>query len=241
MILECGSKMSKMVTKVKTYSWSAEKGLLEKEDTIVTEDFYELYLDGKLIETMVVSPEDIEELGIGYTISEGYIVPENFSEIKIDGKKIYVNSKDVEKEDTKNGNVNLKLSTIKKIMETMPTLSDTWKITGGVHWAALFDFSGNKIVYFEDIGRHNAVDKVVGYAVLNDIVLNNCVLASSGRQPTAMVKKVVNSKIPVIITKSPSTDKGVILAKENDILLIGFARIDRFTVYNGVENIDFKS
>uniref|UniRef100_A9AA80 Protein FdhD n=1 Tax=Methanococcus maripaludis (strain C6 / ATCC BAA-1332) TaxID=444158 RepID=A9AA80_METM6 len=233
--------MSKMVTKVKTYSWSAEKGLLEKEDTIVTEDFYELYLDGKLIETMVVSPEDIEELGIGYTISEGYIAPDNFLGIRVENKKIYVESKELEKEYAKKGALNLNLSTIKKIMKTMPTLSDTWKITGGVHWAALFDFSGEKIIYFEDIGRHNAVDKVVGYAVLNNIDLNNVILASSGRQPTAMVKKVVNSKIPVIITKSPSTDKGVILAKENDILLIGFARIDRFTVYNGVENIDFKS
>ncbi|WP_459201091.1 formate dehydrogenase accessory sulfurtransferase FdhD [Methanococcus sp. CF] len=231
--------MSKMVTKVKTYSWSAEKGLLEKEDTIVTEDFYELYLDGKLIETMVVSPENIEELGIGYTISEGYMSPENFSKIKIENKKICVESKEVEKANVKKKDVDLKLSTIKKIMETMPILSDTWKITGGVHWAALFDFFGNKIIYFEDIGRHNAVDKVVGYAVLNNIDLSNVILASSGRQPTAMVKKVVNSKIPAIITKSPSTDRGVILAEENDIVLIGFARIDRFTVYNGVENIDF--
>nr|WP_048059227.1 formate dehydrogenase accessory sulfurtransferase FdhD [Methanococcus vannielii] len=235
-----------MTTKINVHTWSKDKGILEKIDEIVIEDFYDLYLNNKKIDSMTVSPENIIELGIGYLITEGHLTPEQFLKASIIGKDIFIESKDLPNINSNSGDrkpkhVTVNLSTIERIMEKMPNMSDTWKVTGGVHWAALFDFSGNKIVYFEDIGRHNAVDRVVGHAILNNIDLQNVILASSGRQPTAMVKKAVNSKIPVVITKSPSTDKGVILAKENNVVLLGFARIDRFTAYSGVENIDFKS
>ena len=101
------------------------------------------------MENMVVSPENILELGVGYSITEGYLTPETYNGASILENKIYVTSNGLKNTPKSLENKIIKLSTIKKIMETMPTLSDTWKITGGVHWAALFDFSGNKIIYFE--------------------------------------------------------------------------------------------
>ncbi|MEO2116886.1 MAG: formate dehydrogenase accessory sulfurtransferase FdhD, partial [Methanocaldococcus sp.] len=106
-----------------------------------------------------------------------------------------------------------------------------WEITGSFHWASLFDLKGNKIIFVEDIGRHNAVDKVIGYAILNNYNLNELILRYSGRIHYEIVKKAVNSGLNVIISKSPPTDKAINLAEENNILLIGFARNGRFNIY----------
>jgi len=229
-----------MIEKINVYIWDGE--LSKKEDYVCVEETYKLYINDEFIVDMVASPNDLEQLGAGYSVSGGYLSPKSIEEVKVDGKKIIVKATEGDKEECtlKKDNPKLSIKTIKKIMNIMPHLSETWKLTGGAHWAGLFDLNGNKIVFSEDIGRHNAVDKVIGYAVLNKIDLKNCILVSSGRQPYVMVKKAVNAKIPIIITKSPSTNRGVKLARENNIILIGFARGERFTIYSGVERIEFE-
>lgn len=230
-----------MIEKIDVYTWDGE--ISKKEDYVCIEETYELYINDEFITDMVASPNDLEQLGVGYSISEGYLSPNNIEGVKVDGKKIMVKANEANNEEEhilKKGNPKLNLKTIKKIMDVMPHLSEIWKLTGGTHWAGIFDLNGNKITFSEDIGRHNAVDKVIGHAVLNKIDLKNCILVSSGRQPYAMVKKAVNAKIPIIITKSPSTNRGVKLARENNITLIGFARGERFTIYSGVERIELR-
>ena len=238
-----------MMKKIKTLNWD-ELSSSHKEDYVCIEENYDLYINDKFIEKMTASPKDLKELGAGYVISEGYLEPEDIKDVHINNDRIIVitDESDSDKSNNKSNNNNndksyndiklkIPLKTIFKIMEYMSNITGIWKITGGTHWACLFDLKGNEIITIEDIGRHNAADKVIGYGVLNNINLDDKILVSSGRQPYAMVKKAVNAKIPAIISKSPSTDKGVELAKNNNITLIGFARKNRFTVYNGFERI----
>jgi len=229
------------IKKVITFNWNENTSKIN-EDFVCIEKNYELYINNKFISNLIASPNNLKELGVGYVISEGYLESEDIKDVHIMDAKITViaeksNKMNLKEKNNDINNINLPLKTIFKIMEYMSNITGIWKITGGTHWACLFDLDGNEIITIEDIGRHNAVDKVIGYGILNNINLKDKILVSSGRLPYMMVKKVVNAKIPIIISKSPSTDKGVELAKNNNITLIGFARKNRFTVYNGFERI----
>ena len=229
------------IKKVITFNWNENTSKIN-EDFVCIEKNYELYINNKFISNLIASPNNLKELGVGYVISEGYLESEDIKDVHITDTKITViaeksNKMNLEEKNNDINNINIPLKTIFKIMDYMSNITGTWKITGGTHWACLFDLKGNEIITIEDIGRHNAVDKVIGYGILNNINLKDKILVSSGRLPYMMVKKVVNAKIPVIISKSPSTDKGIELAKNNNITLIGFARKNRFTVYNGFERI----
>ncbi|MBP2171922.1 formate dehydrogenase accessory sulfurtransferase FdhD [Methanococcus voltae] len=243
------------VTLRDAYSWDEEKGLINKSDIVVVEQICEFYKNDEYRGKVLASPNGLKELLVGHIISEGnFKKDEKIKEIKIieendeveglkDRKiiklKLYTENNDLNKIKTEN-NLNLKLSTIKKIMVQMPTMSNIWELTGGVHWAGLFDMDGNKLTYYEDIGRHNAIDKVIGYAKINGLDIADCIIVSSGRQPTAMVKKAVNAGCKVIITKSPSTNHGIDLANKEKIVLLGFARINRFMIYSGLDYINFE-
>jgi FdhD protein len=115
-------------------------------------------------------------------------------------------------------------------------ISEIWERTGGAHCSVLFS-DGRLIARSEDIGRHNTVDKVVGYAILNNIDLSTCVLGCSGRQPAVMVSKAANAGIPIVISRSAPTDKGIRTADLAGVTLICFARGNRFTVYTHPDRI----
>lgn len=109
--------------------------------------------------------------------------------------------------------------------------------TGGVHSCALCD-GRRTLVFMEDIGRHNAFDKVLGYALLHDIPLAACCLLTSGRVPSDMVVKAVNARIPLIVSRSAPTDAAVELANKHHVTLCGFARGNRLNVYTAKERIE---
>ena len=87
----------------------------------------------------------------------------------------------------------------------------------------------------EDIGRHNALDKAVGYALLQGIDLTECMLYSSGRMPTDMVSKAIRAKIPVLVSKGSPTGPAVDLAKQYGLTLICAARQDRMKQFSGTK------
>jgi FdhD protein len=108
--------------------------------------------------------------------------------------------------------------------------SRIYRTTGGVHSAALCD-KENILVFSEDIGRHNAIDKIFGECILNDIPTEDRIVITSGRVSSEILIKVNKRSIPVLVSKSAPTDLGVKLADDLGVTLIGFVRGKRMNVY----------
>lgn len=111
--------------------------------------------------------------------------------------------------------------------------------TGGLHAAALFTSSGELLVLREDIGRHNAVDKVAGWALMQDRTpLSECVLMVSGRGGFEIIQKALVAGIPVLASVSAPSSLAVQMARELGMTLVGFLRGRRFVIYSGEQRID---
>lgn len=116
------------------------------------------------------------------------------------------------------------------LMREVNGKSELFKATGGVHSSALC--RGQDVVLFrEDIGRHNAIDKVLGECFLEGISVRDTLVVTSGRLTSEMVLKVARQSIPVLVSRSAPTDLAVDLARRLHVTLIGFARGSRMTVY----------
>jgi len=110
--------------------------------------------------------------------------------------------------------------------------SELYKSTHGVHSAALCD-TKSVLLFSEDIGRHNAIDKVFGECILKDVPITDRIMIISGRISSEMLLKVARRGIPVLVSISAPTNLGVRMANDLDVTLVGFARRKTMNVYSG--------
>ena len=236
--------------------------LSSKKDFQVAEENLQILLNGAELVNISCSPENTTQLAMGYLLSEGYIKKlEDIQHVQVDTPlDIHVETKNKTEfslDKTKintcmgRGKSNLPLPLpvgnhslrfrarhLLKIINELEDTSATFKQTGGVHSAGM---AANKELLFryEDIGRHNAVDKVIGEAFLKQISFHDKCLLLSGRIAAEILLKTAFRGIPVILSRSAPTSRAVNLAERLGLTVVGFARGERFNLYCNDERIDY--
>lgn len=199
-----------------------------EEMGILCEHSMRAYIDGKFVNQFTCSPEYLKELVQGWLVTEGY------AETLRDISAIALKEQDTV--------VNIKLEQAGEIQPLKPICPIEWeqewiyqmgslldkklpvyKATSGAHSAFLM-FEGEIRYVCEDIGRHNALDKVIGCALQDNVDFSQCILYSSGRAPSDMVRKVIRAGIPVFAVKAVPTANAGALAKEYGLTLLFQAR-----------------
>jgi FdhD protein len=235
-------------------------GIKEMEDTVVKEFQLTIILNGRELVTLLCSPEKLDSLAIGFLFSEGLIndkddikgidldveqnlvrvttkKPQRFPKdilskrlIGSSGGKGASFNADIDPRSKIETSIHVSPSEVLDLVEQFVHQSELFESTGGVHSAALCD-TKSILVFSEDIGRHNAIDKVFGECLLKDIPIHDHILVTSGRVSSEILSKAAKRRIPLLISKSAPTNLGVKLANEVGITLIGFVRENRMNVY----------
>jgi FdhD protein len=121
--------------------------------------------------------------------------------------------------------------TILESVNRLNSSAEVFRKTGGVHIAAICDREGRGKAVAEDVGRHNAVDKVIGACALSQVDFSTCFLALSGRLTGDIVSKAARVGLPIVASMAAAMDSGIAIAKDASVTLIGFVRGNRMNIY----------
>ncbi len=230
--------------------------VIEVNDLVVQEYPITLYVNNQKLVTILCTPENIDDLVIGYLNSEGIIdvitdvtsinIQSNRVDIKL-SKEVKIKSKEkilytacgvgTEYHDkldqivinTMNIDIQCSPNKIYELTKYLAQESELFKTTGGVH-SALYQFD-DKLILMEDIGRNNAVDKIIGNIMRNKGSFDG-MLVVSGRLSSDMVLKCILANILIVISRSAPTSLAIKLAEKHGITLIGFARNKKMNIYS---------
>lgn len=126
-------------------------------------------------------------------------------------------------------------STITNMMkETL--VSELHARTGGIHIVGLFGPEG-RVCIMEDIGRHNALDKAIGYGLKHEVDFSRTIVASSGRLSSEMIRKCLIANIPIIASRGATTTLAIRLGEQSGLTILGFVRGQKMNIYTGTERI----
>lgn len=237
--------------------------LHEVDDVVITEFPLTLWVNGHKFITLLCSPLALDYLAVGFLIAEGIITNkediislddnadrgvveiELRQDVLVDshfrnramttgcgkGSMLY-DVVEAFQDRCVQSNMHISASRLLELMNSFNQSSALFLKTGGVHSACLstpFDM----VLFHEDVGRHNAMDKIIGEAVMRDIELTDKILLTSGRISSEMLLKAAKKEIPIIVSRSGPTDMALDLAQRLGITVVGFARGNRMNIYSG--------
>ncbi|KPI47847.1 sugar ABC transporter substrate-binding protein [Clostridioides difficile] len=237
------------INKVNEYELSTDN------EEIIAEYPLSFILNDKYVNTFLCTPYNLEELVVGFLKTKGYIEnkrsllsleineKERFAKVNIQNKQesedeqiIFLNSLDYIKCTPVESDIKINYDTVYSIMDRNLNSSYLFKNTGGVHSVSIFNYDEN-IVTCEDVARHNAMDKAIGFCVLNEISLKDKIIAVSGRISLEMILKAAMTQIPIVVSKSAPTNLSIELSKKLNITLIGFVRGRRMNIYANPQRV----
>lgn len=134
--------------------------------------------------------------------------------------------------------ISQQVTSIAKLFQHLKNNSSWYEKTGCIHQVTLFNIDGTAIIR-EDIGRHNAVDKVIGAALQCKVNFDKTIMSCTGRLSSDMLLKAAKARIPIVVSRTAPTSLAVDIANDSGITLIGFARGKRLNVYTHAERIIF--
>jgi len=236
-------------------------GSAEQRDDVVARDLAVcLFVNDEPYRTFIASPGMVEELAWGHMFTEGLIGSTDevegmtVSPTRVDvtlkkhvdiqtmnmgrstllttacGSSSRIQAEEVKQSKAK-GARRVDPALIHNIIRALNEMSALFRETGGTHSALLYKEGEGVVAFSEDVGRHNALDKVIGAAIMQRVNLGECILASSGRLAGEMVLKAVKAGIPTICSVSAPLHSGIVIAEAAGVTLIGFVRGRRMNQY----------
>jgi FdhD protein len=134
-------------------------------------------------------------------------------------------------------NLQVKAEVVFNAVNQLNFKAEVFRQTGGVHAAAIYTADGSMVALAEDVGRHNAVDKVIGIAALNNTNFDRCFLTSTGRLSGDIIFKASKVGLPIVASLGAALDSGVAMAEKANLTLAGFVRGKRMNIYCHPERI----
>ena len=237
-----------------------ERGRSQSEDTVVREFPLTIILNNQELVTLLCSPKDLDYLAVGFLASEGLLkskdeikkitVNDQIGAVRVEIKKDFAGELSFKRlitsgcgrgtslysvADTQGqlkveSQVAISALKVFTMVKEFQQHSQIFRTTGGVHSAALCDTEGI-LVFSEDIGRHNAIDKIFGECILRDIPTDDRIIITSGRISSEILLKIAKRNVPILISKAAPTNQGISLANDLGVTLIGFVRGKRMNIY----------
>lgn len=222
-----------MTTQTITIQKTTRCDSVPQQDLVAVEAQYQIEVNGASAFCFTCTPSHLEEMVTGALYSRGYIT--NAKQIAFlsieDSRVCVVLTAAVEEETPCNYRPTLKPEAIFEIVNEIFRDPDTlFNQTGCAHSCSLVQ-NGVICCTFEDIGRHNALDKVIGYALRNHISMAECVIFTSGRISGDYMAKIIRAGFPIAVSRAAVTSEAVRLAQESGTTLYGFVRGNSANLY----------
>jgi len=255
------------VSEVSTWIVERDGQAVQRLQWVIHEQPVTLYLNGEELVTLLCAGHHLDELAVGFLYAEGFMDrPEDIVSLSVDEERERVDvvlATDPSRKERRlrrmvtsgcgkgsafalaveelfdhpvESSLRVTPDDIMGRMDDLRRLSETYRRTHGVHNTILA--TPREVVLFrDDIGRHNAVDMVVGHAFLRKLDLSAMMLVTTGRLTSELLMKMARVRLPIVVSRNTATTMAVQLATDLNITLIGYARAGHFTVYAGGERV----
>jgi len=206
-----------------------------RREIIATETQMQLMVNDEPVTNFLYSAGLDEELVIGYLMSSGMISNlKDIEKIEVGEQvsKVWISEKKGQEAIIKDAGITISHRQLIEIRAKLLDNQTHHKATRGFHGAIIWELSTRKWFVSEDIGRHNAVDKVIGYGLQNGYTLSQSMVLLSGRLVSNIVAKCRNSGVPLMASMTVATDGGIRQGVESNMTIIGALSEDGFWLYN---------